>query len=166
MPPNDDVAIREFKEEDLPRLFEIAEAAWAPVYASFKELLGYDIYQGVYPEWQTKKKRQIANACNPGAHAHARVAEKHGKVVGFITFYLNVAPDIGEIGNNAVDPDYQRQGIGTKMYEDALSELKRLGMKYAQVGTGGDVSHAAARRAYEKAGFSASVPGVNYYCKL
>lgn len=107
-----------------------------------------------------------SEACKPGDSAHVRVAEKQGKVAGFIMFYENVAPGIVEIGNNAVDPDCQRLGIGTKMYEYALAELKRLGMQYAQVGTGGDASHASARRAYEKAGFSASVPGVHYYCKL
>ena len=34
------------------------------------------------------------------------------------------------------------------------------GMRAATVSTGGDDSHAAARRAYEKAGFSARIPSV------
>jgi ribosomal protein S18 acetylase RimI-like enzyme len=163
---DDDIVARELEEEDLPRLLEIAVAAWAPVFASFRELLGDDIFQDVYPDWQTEKKRQIAEASKYGEHFYFRVVEKHGKVVGFITFSTNVAAGIGEISNNAVDPDYQGLGIGTRMYKYALSELKRLGMKCAQVGTGGDAAHVAARKAYEKAGFSASIPSVQYYCKL
>lgn len=36
----------------------------------------------------------------------------------------------------------------------------------ATVGTGGDPSHAAARRAYEKAGFDAVIPSVWMFRKL
>jgi hypothetical protein len=36
--------------------------------------------------------------------------------------------------------------------------MKEAGMQVATVSTGGDPSHAPARRAYEKAGFTASIP--------
>jgi hypothetical protein len=37
-------------------------------------------------------------------------------------------------------------------------------MQAATVSTGGDPSHAPARRAYEKAGFSAQIPSV-WFCR-
>jgi hypothetical protein len=43
--------------------------------------------------------------------------------------------------------------------------MKENGMKLAVVGTGGDPGHAPARRAYEKAGYTA-MPAVRYYKEL
>jgi hypothetical protein len=47
----------------------------------------------------------------------------------------------------------------------ALQLFKEQGMKLALVGTGGDPGHAPARRAYERAGYTA-LPLVNYYKDL
>ena len=46
------------------------------------------------------------------------------------------------------------------MYEYALEQLRNQGMRVAEVGTGGDASHAPARRAYAKAGFGPGIPNV------
>ena len=47
-----------------------------------------------------------------------------------------------------------------------MKALKAAGMQLATVGTGGDPSHAPARRAYEKAGFSVHIPSIYMYRKL
>jgi hypothetical protein len=46
------------------------------------------------------------------------------------------------------------------MYEFAIAQMKEAGMRVATVGTGGDPSHAPARRAYEKVGFAVQIPSV------
>jgi GNAT superfamily N-acetyltransferase len=76
------------------------------------------------------------------------------------------ASKAGRLRLNAVDPARAGQGIGTAMYEHAVTRMRRAGMKVAMVGTGGDASHAPARRAYEKAGFDACIPSVWMYRKL
>ena len=81
-------------------------------------------------------------------------------VVGFVSLKLNRETRVGEIGLNAVHPDHAGAGIGTAMYELAIARMKEAGMRVATVGTGGDPSHAPARRAYEKAGFTAEIPSV------
>ena len=73
---------------------------------------------------------------------------------------------LGEIDLNAVHPDHAARGIGTQLYEFALQEMKAAGMRVATVGVGGDVSHAPARRAYEKAGFGPSIPSLWMYRSL
>ena len=93
------------------------------------------------------------------------MAERDGTVVGFIVFKLNHDTRIGVLGYNAVHPEHQSLGIGTMMYEFALGKMKEGGMRAANVETGGDSSHAPARRAYEKVGFR-PLPGVNYYKEL
>jgi hypothetical protein len=49
------------------------------------------------------------------------------------------------------------------MYEHVLARMKELGAALATIGTGGDPSHAPARRAYEKAGFGPVLPSVHLY---
>ncbi|MEM7223540.1 MAG: GNAT family N-acetyltransferase [Pseudomonadota bacterium] len=72
---------------------------------------------------------------------------------------------MGEIDLNAVDPDHQGSGVGAWMYAYALDRMKEAGMLVASVGTGGDPSHAPARRAYEKAGFGPAIPSVHLYSR-
>ena len=52
------------------------------------------------------------------------------------------------------------------MYGFALQRMREAGMTAATVGTGGDPSHAPARRAYEKAGFGPALPTVYFYRSL
>ncbi len=88
------------------------------------------------------------------------------KIVGFVSFELDGDTGIGEIGLNAVHPDHASRGIGTRMYQHVLARMKESGMRLATVSTGGDPSHAPARRAYEKAGFGSVLPSVVMYQRL
>ncbi len=47
-----------------------------------------------------------------------------------------------------------------------LARMRELGAEVATVGTGGDPSHAPARRAYAKAGFGPALPSVYAYARL
>ncbi len=155
--------IRPLRDTDLNRVLDIAAAAWEPVYRSFRDILGPTLFDLVYPDWETEKRRQVAAQCRGDSGMLVWVAEEDGEVVGFITAHLNRDTWIGEIGNNAVDPGRQHQGIGTLMYAFVLDRMKEAGMKCVTVGTGGDASHAPARRAYEKVGFSRALPSVQYF---
>ncbi len=53
----------------------------------------------------------------------------------------------------AVDPDYQRHGVGSTLTSFALDWIKNNGMALTMVETGGDPGHAPARHTYEQAGF-------------
>jgi len=93
------------------------------------------------------------------------VAELDGRVVGFLAYELNDKDRVGDVVLLAVDPDYQNLGIGTELNNLALEKMKEGGMKMARVETGGDPSHAPARRCYEKAGYTA-LPIVRYHQEL
>ena len=60
---------------------------------------------------------------------------------------------MGEIHVVCIDPDYQRQGIGQRLMDHAHQVIRRAGMRMVMVETGGDPGHAAARTAYEAAGY-------------
>jgi GNAT superfamily N-acetyltransferase len=90
------------------------------------------------------------------------VAVADGRVVGFDAIALNAFHErMGVVEIIAVDPDYQRRGIATRLMQHALDHMRAHGMDIAAVGTGGDAGHAPARAAYEALGFTA-LPGVRY----
>ncbi|MDP6665816.1 MAG: GNAT family N-acetyltransferase [Dehalococcoidia bacterium] len=155
--------IRLFRETDLNRVLDIAAAAWVPVFESYRDILGPALFDLVHPDWESAKRRQVAVECRDDSGIRVWVAEEDGEVAGFITAQMDRATQIGEIGNNAVEPGHQGRGLGTLMYEYVLDRMREAGMKCVTVGTGADASHASARRAYEKAGFSHALPSVQYY---
>ena len=161
-----DLAIRDLKPADVEQIVEIALAAWEPIFVSFRGIMGEELFAALHPDWREDKARQVRSACDPGGRARVCVAEKGEETVGFITFHVNDKSRVAEIGNNAVHPDHQGQGIGTEMYQYIFEKMREAGMRFVKVSTGGDPSHAPARRAYEKAGFSISVPSVDYYREL
>ena len=159
--------IRHLHPDDIDRLVEIALAAWAPVYESFKNILGEELFALQYPDCLDNKKEQILRVCQTDSPGTVLVAEQKGIIVGFVSFYPNAPKhNMAEIGNNAVHPDFQRQGIAQAMYQEVLRCLREQGIHFAKVFTGGDPSHLPARRAYEKAGFDIALPSVEYFRHL
>ena len=65
----------------------------------------------------------------------------------------------------AVDPDFQRRGIGTALTRIATDQIRDPGLALAVIDTGGDVGHAPARRTYERAGYT-QMPIVRYFKAL
>ena len=161
----DEIVMRELRAADVETVVEIAVAAWEPIFAGFRRAMGEALFAAACPNWRQEKARQVRAACEPGSAAGVCVAEAGGRVVGFVTFHAK-ASGIGEIGNNAVHPDFQGQGIGPRMYAHAFERLRAEGMRFVKVHTGGDPAHAPARRAYEKAGFATRLPTVDYYRTL
>lgn len=158
--------IRAYAPADLPTLHGIRAAAFAPVFATFRSIVGPDIAAlGLATAEQEQAELLNAIAKPESGHGIA-VAEVNNAIAGFVSWKPDIAPGIGEITLNAVDPAHGGKGVGTALYEHALAQLKAAGMQLAAVGTGGDPSHAPARRAYEKAGFSVHLPSIYMYRKL
>ena len=158
--------IRPAQPDDLPRMQQIAVHAWQPIYQGFRERMGEDLFSRVYAEpWADCKAREIAD------HFQQRpewclVAELAGQVVGFLTFVLDADSGVAEIGNNAVDPDWQGQGVGSALYHHVLALFRETGMVWAKVHTGLDEAHQPARTAYQRIGFELMMPHGEYYRKL
>jgi ribosomal protein S18 acetylase RimI-like enzyme len=161
----DTIVIRELAAKDVSAVCELAVAAWEPIYAWYRETMGEELFTALHPDWRAEKAGQVYRACQPGDPAHVLVAEQDGRVVGFVTVWTG-AQGVGEIGNNAVHPDAQGQGIAPRLYERALAYLREQGMRFVCVSTGGDPAHARARRAYAKAGFDIDLPTLTTYRAL
>ena len=158
--------IRDFRSGDLPRLHEIREAAFEPVFRSFRSIVGEEIARVALAAAEREQAELLDRICKAGS-AHEVFVVEHGKeVIAFCSVNLDRGSKVGEIELNAVHPDHQGNGIGSSMYAFVLERMREAGMRVATVGTGGDASHAPARRAYEKAGFDRAIPSLYMYRSL
>ena len=158
--------IRAFEQRDLTRLHEIRDAAYQPVFQSFRSIVGEKIAHVAFSNAEREQAELLDKICEAKSSHDVFVVEHGSEIVAFCSVTFNQKSKVGEIDLNAVHPDYQGRGIGTWMYEFALDQLRAAGMSVATVGTGDDPSHAPARRAYEKAGFGPVLPNVYLYRSL
>ena len=162
---NDNIIFRQSNKNDLPILEEIRQKAFAPIFASFRNILGDQIYSLAQEPEDNQQGELLNSMFLPETVWQIFVAELSGEVVGFVSIQLDHDSKVGEIGLNAVHPDHAGNGIGTEMYKFATKKMKSKGMQVATVATGGDVSHEPARRAYQKSGFNVQIPSV-WMCQL
>lgn len=157
--------IRPATDNDLPAIIALSLAAWEPVFLSFREIFGPTLYARLYPDWRASQSAGVEGVCRDRERYTTLVAECEQQVVGFLAYEIHPESARGEIVLLAVHPAHQNAGIGTALNRRALEELQAAGVQIAIVETGGDPSHAAARRTYEKAGYTA-MPITRYFKAL
>ena len=159
------IHIREVAESDVEAIVALSLRAWAPVFASFREVLGDQIFLRLYPDWKTSQADAVRTSCTSD-ELHVYVAVAGERPVGFVAIGLNAFHEgMGVIDIIGVDPDYQRQGIGKALTEFALSHMRSHGMDVAVVESGGDPGHKAARALYEETNFTL-LPIARYFQTL
>ncbi len=160
---NDNISIVFATKEYYEAAAEIGVRAWVPIRKEFRKILGDDIYEPMFENWQDTKRTWIIKGLEAG---HGYVALIDGKVVGFIYYFVDEKRKVGIIDGEAVEPEYSGRGIGTMLCNYALNKMREEGLLRATVGTGSDPGHEAARRTYEKCGFEKFLPSVEYYMNL
>jgi ribosomal protein S18 acetylase RimI-like enzyme len=156
-----DAHLRPYAAADLDDVIALSLRAWEPVHASMAEVLGPDVNARVYPDWRVSQEADVVEACTGGS-ARVWVADVDGRAVGFVAVVVDAGGRTGEIHMVAVEPAHQGRGIGLALTELAIDHIRAAGGTLVTVGTGGDAGHAAARRLYERAGFT-GLPLVRYY---
>jgi ribosomal protein S18 acetylase RimI-like enzyme len=157
--------IRPYETRDHGRVHAVCVAAFTPVHLGFEQALGRDIFAVEYNGWRERYARDIEQlAAAPDTELH--VLEVEDEIAGFVTTTIHADRNCGEIGLNAIDPEFQGRGYARDLYTFALENLKQRGAAYAYVGTGADAAHAPARAAYEAVGFDRVIPANHYYRKL
>lgn len=160
------LSFRPFQPGDLAELQRIRAAAFGPVFASFRQLVGADIAGVALRDAEAEQEALLDRIAAPGAADRIVVAVLGDRLVGFASYTIGADGRVGELGLNAVDPANAGSGIGTTMYRHVLNLMRESGVEVATVGVGGDDSHAAARAAYAKAGFGPGIPSVYLYARL
>jgi ribosomal-protein-alanine N-acetyltransferase len=128
--------IREFKRPDLKRVLEI-------------ELSSFD---DPYPA------NVLVDIYNLGAGF--LVAQQDNIVVGYIIFWIRFEDD-GHIISIAVDKEYHRKKIGSKLVEIALEIFKKYNVRHIRLEV--RKGNLKARKFYQKLGFTEKTHLVNYY---
>jgi GNAT superfamily N-acetyltransferase len=157
--------IEPYEDNQLDTIKSLSLRAWSPVFDSIQKAMDIEVYHLFYPDgWRVSQLNAVESVCTT-ADMKVWVAIDSDSTVGFVAVKLHSESSMGEIYMIAVDPDYQRQGIGAALMEFALNWMKAAGMSVAMVETGGDPGHAPARCTYQKLGFGL-FPVAIYFKKL
>jgi ribosomal protein S18 acetylase RimI-like enzyme len=151
--------VRPYARKDWRAVLDVCLLAFAPACES----LGGR--RGVALDWKDAMGRYLRSLIRPGNKRSFLVAEIRGSLVGFVHYDVDPETRSGSIGVSAVHPARQGQGIGSLLYRHALDAMRAQRLQYAVADTSTDASHAAVRRAYEKAGFVGR-PAVHYVVNL
>jgi GNAT superfamily N-acetyltransferase len=157
-----DIEIRALQASDTEAVVELSLRAWEPVFESMRQVLGDSIFARLHqPEWTAVQADAVRSSCtSDDRDVFVAVVNEHP--VGFAAVALNAFHDrMGVVDMIAVDPAYQRRGIGRQLMNRSLQHMREQGMDIAAVGTGGDPGHGAARALYEALGYT-PLPGVRY----
>lgn len=159
------VQIRPYHQRDEQSVVELSVRAWAPVFASMKEVLGHEIFFRLHGDWRHFQATGVRKVLADSA-VHVAVAVDELGVAGFVAAKrTDPEQSLGEIWMLAVDPDRQNRGVGTALTRWGTDWLRSTGIQVAMIGTGGDPGHAPARRVYEAAGYT-PMPLVRYFKAL
>ncbi len=153
--------IRPARYEDLEAAQEITRFAFAPVSTSRMEEDFFGEELNGTP-WHVYKNREIKNQFSTNLNLTI-VCEKDGIVVGYATIIYDEEKKIAKIGNNAVHPDYQGQGIGKAMQREIARRMAEDGYTRFSVQT--LTCDIAAQKIYEKLGYERIASNIFYLKK-
>ncbi len=148
------IAIRRLDAADVDTVVAFSLAAGAPVFAGIEAELGPAVHRMLFPDWRSMQAPEVETVCRSTGH-EVWVAVDGDRPVGFVAVrYVDEdAVRAGEIDMVAVDPRYQRGGVGAALLRHAMDEIRAAGVGLAVLSTGGDAGHAPARALYESLDF-------------
>lgn len=134
-------------------LLDISLRAWGPVFPRMHNDVPEFVYDAFYPQgWQQRQLSDLEEVFDQEPE-NVSVALNNERPVGWVCTRIHPEDQMGEIYVIAVDPEYQRCGVGQQLMEHAYAQIKDAGMRMVMVETGGDSGHAPARGLYESEGF-------------
>jgi ribosomal protein S18 acetylase RimI-like enzyme len=107
------ITIHKVQQEDIPEVKQVLSRTWKDTYGSF---LSDATIEKVTTVWHDPEALK-AQAINP--EIYFAVAKEGGKIIGLIT--VSKVDNITIFMNRLyIHPDYQRQGIGSKLFNSSL----------------------------------------------
>lgn len=149
--------IRTAEPRDLEAILEITRRAWG---ASTVHKLLEDRHGTIGGKpWHEHKCGEVRAMCEAD-WSRVFVYELDGRVAGYAGWGYYPERRVGEVENNAVDPDFQGRGIASALISRVVEELRKQGARVLIVHA--LAGNHAARRVYEKMGFELLVDSVMY----
>lgn len=159
------VTLRPQQDTDVPVLVDLAQRSWQDVERAVDAVLGTPLDRLVTPSWRDHHAAVVEEAC-ASPTSTVVVAEVAGDIVGFVAHRVHdESPGMsryGEIEVIAVDPDHRGAGVGRRLLDRAIADLRAASVPVMMLATGGDEGHGPARALYEAAGFQ-RLPTAQYW---
>ena len=134
--------IEPYDDSKLDAIVQLSLRAWEPVFASLRDAMLPAVFRAFYRgDWRAAQRRAVESAC-ADENMHVWVASEQSRTAGFVALKLHPDDQMGEIYMIAVDPDFQRRGIATRLTNHSFEWFKHAGMSIVMVETGGDPAHA------------------------
>ncbi|WP_425832531.1 GNAT family N-acetyltransferase [Streptomyces fractus] len=86
-------------------------------------------------------------------------------IAGYVAWRVDPDRGHGEVVLLAVSSQHRRRHLGAALCEHAFEQMRLLGAKIVEIGTGGDPFHAPARALYEQLGCTPN-PTAVYFRQL
>ncbi|MFI9616989.1 GNAT family N-acetyltransferase [Streptomyces sp. NPDC052023] len=158
--------IRAFVPDDLAPLTELTIETFRPFYEdSFRPLVGEVVFAGLHDDWRGDYRKQIAELHAPERHAYVAVADAEDGIAGYVAWSVDPSRRTGSVTHLAVAARHRHHRVGTTLCEHAFAQMRTLGARSVEIGTGGDSFHAPARALYESLGCT-PFPVTYYYREL
>jgi hypothetical protein len=93
-----DPSIRSFEPGDLPALQHIRQAAFEPIFQSFREIVGAEIAALAFTHADGEQEKLLDDICTAGSNHQVLVVTIGKEIVGFVSFTLDTDKRTGEIG--------------------------------------------------------------------
>lgn len=107
--------IRHAKPEDAGEIHNVALKSWKDTYS---HILSEDVIKEVIEDWYS-----VEDLREQTEYPIFYVAERSGEVVGFV--HATVEDGKATLHRIYLDPEYQGQGIGSKLYEKAENDIEQ-----------------------------------------
>ena len=154
-----------YSPDHLEHVLEISRRAWSPVFPLMQEDIPAYVFGAFYPRgWLERQMADVKATCSD-SETEIWLSLTGDVPSGFLGLRIHREDSMGEIYIIAVDPSYQRRGVGKALMAFAFDRIRAQGLAMAMVETGGDRGHAPARAAYESVGFE-QYPVARYFRKL
>lgn len=149
----DELSISRFALNQLDALLELTVRAWAPVFPLMEADIPPYVYLAFYPEgWEVRQRKDVTAICQDES-TEVWLAWLGDQLAGYVGLRAHEEDSMGEVHILAVDPAFQRRGIGRALLDFSFDWMRQRGLSMAMVETGGDRGHAPSRATYERAGF-------------
>ncbi|SFV37475.1 Acetyltransferase (GNAT) domain-containing protein [Devosia crocina] len=148
-----EIRIERFKADQETQIVQLSLRAWGPVFDAMRPVVQPYVYDNFFPDgWAVRQRSDVERILQQDAD-NVWVALLEDTVVGWVGLAFHSLDQMGEVRIMAVDPTFHRRGIAAALLQFSFDIIKQRGLKMVMVETGDDPGHAAARAAYERAGF-------------
>jgi len=157
----EEIVIRQARPDDFEAIASVTAEVFRPfaLEAHIQEAIGNAGGQ----EWLRIKTAEIERDRRADPEG-CFVAERGGRVVGYLTSALSPFVSRGRIVDLAVAAECQGRGVGRRLIETALARFRRLGLKQAKIET--LTCNPVGRHLYPAVGFKEIARQIHYIVPL